>query len=83
LEARVEWIPALTAENPTLFVPGKYMKRKDDHQLPLTPAVAKPFREARLLNPDWKFCFTQNEKRARSLTRDKAAEWRHDHDLAR
>jgi integrase len=73
-EARVEWIPALTAENPTLFVPGKFMKRKDDHRLPLTPAVAKLFREARLLNPDSEFFFAQNEKRARSLTRDKAAE---------
>jgi integrase len=73
-EARVEWIPALAVENPTLFVPARFMKRKDDHQLPLTPAAAKLFREARQLNPGSEFFFAQNEKRASSLTRDKAAE---------
>jgi len=73
-EARVVWIPALAAENPTLFVPAEFMKRKDDHELPLPPAVAKLFRQARLINPGSEFFFAQNEKRARSLTRDKAAE---------
>jgi integrase len=64
----------MAAENPTLLVPAKFMKRKDDHQLPLTPFVTNLFREARRLNPGSAFFFASGEKRARSLTRDKAAE---------